>query len=571
MKFLGLIFVLGAWLNPCFSLDREAFTFTRYDLEVRVEPQQQRLGVRGKITLRNDSPTSQKNLVLQISSTLEWRSIQVGGKPVQFVTQPYLSDIDHTGSVSEAIVNLPTEVPPQAKVEVEIGYEGTVPLDVTRLKRIGVPEDAARHTDWDQISASSSAVRGIGYVAWYPVATDSADLTDPDSLFAIIGNWIERELSADFRVNFCVLASRQSMQTAVLNDPPPAGVPPGVGGQIGSDGATLCQEHEYSPLGRTAPAFAVAPYTILSRDTIDVYQLGGHSSGAEDYALAAELAAPFVESWFGKQRQKARTVDVVDPQAAPYESGSLLFTPLVSRDVRLAQLTAVHQLTHASFPSPRAWIYEGLAHFAQAAFREQQSGRQAALDYMGLHRTAVADVEKTLPAANQAANSLINTSVPELYRSKAMYVWWMLRDMVGEATLKKVVLGYRAEDDRSPSYVQRLLEKESRKDLEWFFDDWVYRDRGLPDFRVASVIPRATLNGASVLTITIENLGGAGAEVTVIVRMQNGEVTQRVVVPARGKASLRIEAVTPAQEVVVNDGSVPETDLSNNVFKIEEH
>ena len=32
------------------SLDREAFTFTKYDLDVRVEPGQQRLGVRGKIT-----------------------------------------------------------------------------------------------------------------------------------------------------------------------------------------------------------------------------------------------------------------------------------------------------------------------------------------------------------------------------------------------------------------------------------------------------------------------------------------------------------------------------------------
>ena len=43
-----------------FSLDREAFTFSKYDLNIRVEPEQQRLGVRGTITLRNDSPTTQK-------------------------------------------------------------------------------------------------------------------------------------------------------------------------------------------------------------------------------------------------------------------------------------------------------------------------------------------------------------------------------------------------------------------------------------------------------------------------------------------------------------------------------
>ena len=91
----------------CFSLDREAFSFTNYDLNVQVDPEQHRLGVRGKITLRNDSSTPQKIAVLQISSSLDWRSIKAGDKAVQFVTQPYTSDIDHTGGLSEAIVTLP--------------------------------------------------------------------------------------------------------------------------------------------------------------------------------------------------------------------------------------------------------------------------------------------------------------------------------------------------------------------------------------------------------------------------------------------------------------------------------
>jgi hypothetical protein len=101
---LGLCFfiVLCASVVNAFSLDREAFTFTKYDLDVRVEPEQQRLGVRGQITLRNDSQTPQKMAVLQISSSLDWRSIKAAGKPLQFVSQPYASDIDHTGALSEA-------------------------------------------------------------------------------------------------------------------------------------------------------------------------------------------------------------------------------------------------------------------------------------------------------------------------------------------------------------------------------------------------------------------------------------------------------------------------------------
>src|SRR5205085_4196607 len=114
MRFLCVLCALCGFQS--FALDREAFTFTNYDLDVRVEPEQQRLAVRGKLTLRNDSATPQKNLVLQISSSLNWRSIQLAGKPVQFVSQPYTSDIDHTGSLSEAVVTLPKEVMPKSTV-----------------------------------------------------------------------------------------------------------------------------------------------------------------------------------------------------------------------------------------------------------------------------------------------------------------------------------------------------------------------------------------------------------------------------------------------------------------------
>ncbi len=166
-------------------MDREAFSISKYDLEIRLEPEQQRLGARGKITLRNDSTHPQKIAALQISSSLNWRSIRVDGKPVQFVSQPYTSDIDHTGGLSEAIVTLPAEIKPKDSVEVEIGYEGVIPLDTTRLTQIGVPEKIARHSSWDQISPSFTAVRGAGYVAWYPITTESADFSEGNSLFEV--------------------------------------------------------------------------------------------------------------------------------------------------------------------------------------------------------------------------------------------------------------------------------------------------------------------------------------------------------------------------------------------------
>src|SRR5579863_2177782 len=165
MKFFRVLCVLCGLALPAFALDREAFTFTNYDLTVRVEPEQHRLGVRGRITLRNDSPDPQKTVALQISSSLDWRSIQLDGKPVEYVDHEYTSDIDHTGALSEALVTLAKEVPPKGTVDLDVGYEGVIALDTTRLTQIGVPEVKAKHSDWDQISKSFTAVRGIGYVA----------------------------------------------------------------------------------------------------------------------------------------------------------------------------------------------------------------------------------------------------------------------------------------------------------------------------------------------------------------------------------------------------------------------
>ena len=189
MKFFCVLCFLCGLSSAALALDREAFTIAKYDLEIRLEPEQQRLGARGKITLRNDTSHPQKIAALQISSSLNWRSVRVGGKPLQFVSQPYVSDIDHTGGLSEAIVALPAEIKPKETVEVEIGYEGVIALDATRLTRVGVPEGVAKHTSWDQMSPTFTAVRGAGYVAWYPITTEAADFSEGNSLFEVGDRW----------------------------------------------------------------------------------------------------------------------------------------------------------------------------------------------------------------------------------------------------------------------------------------------------------------------------------------------------------------------------------------------
>lgn len=548
------------------ALDREAFAISKYDLQVRVDPAQQRLGVRGKVTLRNDSATPQKIAVLQISSSLSWLSIRERGKLLQFISQPYNSDIDHTGELSEAIVTLPGAVAPKSTTELEIAYEGVVPVDATRLTRIETPEDAARSTDWDQISSQFTAVRGAGYVTWYPIATDAASLLGGMDLFDVLARWKARENAASMHLQLAVSIGDEAEKPELLVNA--ASCP-----TTHEQGSEFFADCTYGSLALNVPTFVIANYEVVERAHIGVHFLRGHDDAAANYADAAEKVVPLITDWFGGLRSKAETADLTNPDAAQFESGSLLLTALAGLDPKLDGLVAAHQLTHAAISSPRSWINEGLAHFAQALYLEQQKGREAALEYMRTHGAAFISgqsaQQSSVSAQDQTSQSLINTADEQLYRSKAMYVWWMLRDMIGDPALKKAIASYRPEQDKEPSYMQRLIQAQTQRDVEWFFDDWVYRDRGLPDFKVESAFTRKLLPEGYMVTITVDNVGAAGAEVPVTVKSAGGDVTKRLVVRGKSNAVIRVETVSAPEEIVVNNGSVPEIDITNNSFKVD--
>jgi hypothetical protein len=556
---LGLLCVLGASVS-CSSLDREAFTFTNYELTAQLDPEQHRLGVRGKITLRNDSSTPQKIAVLQISSSLDWRSVRAGDKALQFVRQPYTSDIDHTGGLSEALVTLPQQVAPKGTVDLDIAYEGVILLDAARLMRIGTPEDVANNSDWDRIDASFTGVRGVGYVAWYPIATEAADLSQGYELSETLGRWKAREAESRMSLMF---ASTQKSKILFSGHADGFVVTP-------DEGMVKLGAFSINRLGTNVPTFALAGYkTIAVKGLSTINFLPGKEAAAESYADALGSLDPLPQARGPKELQVA---ELPDAGAAPFVCQGLLLTPL--KTVRGEnRLTLVYALARQEAASPHPWIQEGLAHFAQVLDIEHQRGRKAALDYLDAHRSLLVETEKQVTSTDAGGpadeRSLINTTDEIYLQSKAMWVWWMLREMVGDAELNVGLSNYSASEDKAPSYLQALLERPAERDLGRFFDDWVYHDRGLPNLKIESAFSSKARENAFLVTVTVANLGQAGAEVPLTVKFAGGEVTQRLEVRAKSKGVIRVETPSAAQQIVVNDGSVPESDVTNNVFKLE--
>jgi hypothetical protein len=239
--------------------------------------------------------------------------------------------------------------------------------------------------------------------------------------------------------------------------------------------------------------------------------------------------------------------------------------------------------------SPRAWLSEGVAHFMGTLWLEKQSGRQKALEALESGRSALALIEPPSPGES-SGQPLAQAISPVYYRTKATYVFWMLRDLVGDPALSAALRAYDPAQDAarglgpnagSGSFEKLLEQAGLRRDLSWFFADWVDADKGLPDITVdhvfftsaetASHTPNSSDSGAGpeangwIVTVDLANSGYAAAEVPATVRNPDTSVTQRVLVPARGKATQRILIQGRPTEVQANDGTVPETEASVHI------
>ena len=554
---LLLVSSLYSQQTPKAGPDRDAFTFLNWNLDLRIETKTESLFSRGKIVLRNDSQTPQSQVALQISSSLKWASIKENGTAIQFSVSQVRSDVDHSGNVQEAVATLSSPVAVGVTVELEVAYSGTVSLDTTRLAQLGIPLEVRVATDYDRITPTFTCLRGVGHVLWFPASLEPAIMGEGNRLFDEISAWQVRHSSS-------------SMTLSIASDLSP---PLHTNAQLSlyvEDGAASLDREEWKHLGIAGPVLLAGDYQpkVARQDhgaPFLVLYLPEHEPEADDYARVVRDTLPTVT---GKSEFPVSMVELPEAQDATFDADTMLLTPLKTIDRKSLELTIAFMLAHQSLWSSRAWIYEGAAHLAQVLMRERQDGRAAAIAYMGqrLSPLAIADSGTT---DNARSTSLVNTTNEVFFRTKAMYVWWMLREIVGERALLDSLQQYDPASDKEPSYIQKLLEKNSHKDLEWFFDDWVYQDRGLPEFTISNGYARPSLQGIYLVSATIANKGAAAAEVPVIVHTQNGDVVTRLRVPAHGKTAARVEVNSRPIDVTVNDGSVPEIDRSDNTTPVK--
>jgi hypothetical protein len=538
--------------------ERGSVTFTAYDLDVHLAPREHILTVRARIELRNDGEQPLKVIPLQISSSLQFEDVSLDGKRLVFGRQVLNSDVDHTGQLNEAVVELPSPLAPKATLKLETVYSGPIEIDAKRLIQLGTPDDVAERSDWDRISEDFTGLRGFGNSVWYPVSSSPALLGDGAKLFAEIGAQKLRQSEASATVRVSVEFFGVPPTVAVLN-----------GHAVEIDKPTAMPTTDYpgivtcslppTKLGFAVPSLFVASRTLSESNGVRLYAREENMANAQGVMAAVTIVKPLVEQWLGaKQKKPLTVVDLPEPEDAAYEQGGVLFTGITPDPPEKLAESMSHALAHAYFQSPREWLNEGVASFIGTLWIEHIHDRNLALETLEASRGALAFAEPGTPGAGPGQD-LLHASDVVYYRTKAAYVFWMLRDIAGDKQLATALQAYNAAEDTSPEYFELLVERASGKDLKWFFDDWVYRDRGLPDLSIAEVhTSPAGHEGQYLVAINLSNDGFAEAEVPVRVRSHENTVTERVRLPGKTKTVHRMLSHGEPEVIIVNDGAVPE-------------
>jgi hypothetical protein len=565
--------------------ERASLTFTAYDLDVHLAPAQSHLAVHGGFTVTNSGKEPLARLVFQISSSLRWESFAMrsGGRvtPLSFAVQTIDTDADHTGKATEAVVSLPEPLKPSATVELSSLYSGEITQSAERLERLGAPADQGARADWDQISPEWTALRGFGNVLWYPTAAPPVFLGEGAKLFESVGQARLQQAAALVHLRLTVEYSgdapdaaffcgrREQLKALSENQSLPVVESPGV--------ATA--EFAERPLGFRTPSLFVTDRAGTVTDNSLISAVTDHYDALPNYGSAADKVRPLLAEWLGAGPLSVLTI--LDHDGQPFEDDALLIAPVRVSAPDVLAPALVHSLTHAWFRSSHVWLDEGMAQWMSLLWMEQSQGRDAAVAHLQEEAKALALVEPA-PQAHASSTtaegqSLIRASDAVYYRTKAAAVLGMLRSLVGDDAMKRALRLYREDKmDSDPKEFQRVLERISKQDLGWFFDDWVYRDRGLPDLSIASVTPRAMdkigdKGSGWLVAVEVRNDGDATAEVPVTVRSGTLTATQRLRVPGRSSASTRIVFEGTPDEVQVNDGTVPEVAASIHIKQIISH
>jgi aminopeptidase N len=211
--------------------------------------------------------------------------------------------------------------------------------------------------------------------------------------------------------------------------------------------------------------------------------------------------------------------------ATTHADSEILYSSSQSAQLATENLIS-HELAHSWFGNlvtckdwSELWLNEGFATFMEAVFREHDAGHDAYLNEMRSN-TSLYLLEDLLkyrrPLRYDLYGSAIDIFDATVYKKGAL-VLHMLRETVGEEMFWKALHQYLNEYRYKPvgtADLQRVFEETTAQQLDWFFDQWVYK-AGYPELRVRSFYHTPTRK----LTLEVTQTQSAQAMTPLVFRL----------------------------------------------------
>lgn len=562
--------------------ERGAISILASDLDLHLIPSDARAEAHATLTVRNTSASPIGRIPLQISGSLRWQNVSIakagGLVSVPFTQAPIATDADHTGYAQELIVTPERPLAPGASVTLSTFYAGEIRQSAARFELLGASAGHALEADWDAIAPTSdlsaTSLRGFGNVLWYPVAAPAAILGDGNKLFEVIAHQRALNVTASMRLRLTVEYLGEPPDSVIFNgEAQPLSRTSDLEDQLIDDthGLAVATYPEASIGFRLPSLFLTAQHAVATEGQL-LSVFTPEPGNIPPYALAASRVGTMLAEWLGPMPRTSLLL--LDHPGSSFEDAAFLVAPLSSAaKPELIAPELVRGLAHARFhlSAPASlWLDQGVPEFMNLLWTEHMAGRNAALSELQRVSVPIALAEPDFTATPAAVGQPLTHATAEIFLClKSAAVLWQLREILGDDVFREALKTFRHSLSLNPaldqdsSAFQRSIERTSKLDLAWFFNDWIYRDRGLPDLTIVQVNPRLLparpgKNAGYLIAVEVRNDGDAVADVPVTVRSGSLSSSERLRIPANSSASTRILFESSPDTVQVNDGSTPE-------------
>ena len=222
-----------------------------------------------------------------------------------------------------------------------------------------------------------------------------------------------------------------------------------------------------------------------------------------DLSLAPSILQFYINYIAPYEFEKLDNVQSTTRFGGMENAGCIFYDENALKGSRSSENLIAHEIVHQWFGNsatekdwPHLWLSEGFATYLTNIYIEQTKGTEAFQAQLIQDRSRVLAFEKKYkhPVIDTSYSSLMNLLNPNSYQ-KGGWVLHMLRTEIGDSlfhlSIQKYYQTYRLSNADSKDF-QSIVENISKRDLNWFFDQWLYTS-GHPKLTTTSKIEGGNL------------------------------------------------------------------------------